>query len=894
MATPQETDPIEKVSYSKWLFVLGSLFLLVSLWAYLDEFVIRRSWKRYQGEFNLLELGRLKEERKTTQQSLEQTDQQNDLLPDDQVTEENISLRRIRLRREAAEVALEGEAYRKAKKEWKERKIRHEDAKQRYGFAKADQDETFYEWKHALETGHQEEVEEQKKKYYELEERLKELKKNEMDASERLLEAQAILDQYEGELKKWQKAEEKHFEPLENIRKKIQEVRSRSFDLQQVVIDDLGKGAEVQWGTVDRCQSCHVAINRDGFENEKNPFKTHPHRTEIFASHPVEKFGCTTCHGGQGRATQIKGKPLEEHDFVHGIDKHWERPLLRGDSMQASCFKCHQDQWNLPFADVALKGKKLFWNLGCTGCHNVQGFEAAPRVGPSLQKIGSKVNEEWLVRWIKNPKDYLPHAKMPNIPLEQTGVGQTEKVAAYLLSVSQDYSFPFGRYPGGDPVMGQQLFETVGCLGCHRMGEKGTGLASDLDRIGEKSSADWIYNWVQDPKLYNPEAKMPRLHLTPQEAAHITAYLVRQGKPLERDEQIRTALHDPEKAKEGFLIVSRYGCYGCHVIQGFEKASKLSVDLSTIGRKAVYELDFGDSDVPRTWHDWIAGKLKDPQRYLTEKTSSVMPNFGLSDEEVHALVLFLSGLKKEEVPERFTMSKVRINQAKIDEGRRLVARLNCKGCHTIEGEGRLIQDYLAEGEAPPPILDGIGARVRPEFMFDFLKDPSRTKIRPWIKVRMPNFGFTDEQANAIISYFSSLNGVRPDFYSPTKPPVMSPDVRQAAEKLISRDYFSCYSCHARGGVVPPGAPAQWGPDLALVRERIRPEFIPEWLKDPQKFTPGVVMPGFLPNDESAPQEILGGSSRKQSEAIRDYLLNLSPSIHKFGDEFIHSGLVLSE
>lgn len=852
---PQETDPIEKKSYTKVLFVLGSLFFLVSVWAFYDEVVYRRSWKQYQREFNSLELKRVQEEYEKVKEGIEAEE-----------------LRRIRLKIEEAEVRREREAYRKISRELKDREIRLSDATQRLGFAKADQDEVYYEWKHAREGGDEAKAQRFKKEYDELEERLRGLKKRVEEAEGEATAAREIIVGYEADLKKWKDAEKRYLEPLEKLKKRIKAIRSRSLDIRQVVTDDLGKGGAVVWGTVDRCQSCHVAIDRDGFENEKNPFKTHPFQGEIFGRHPPARFGCTTCHGGQGRATQIKGPPLGDHDFAHGLVHHWTDPLLRGDFLQSSCNKCHQDQWRLDHAPVYMAGKRLFWDRGCTGCHLIKGFENAPKVGASLRRIEDKVSGEWLVSWIKDPRGYLPHARMPKPALDIEESGQTEKVAAYLFQESERYAFPFGPYPGGDAVKGERVFEMVGCLGCHVLGKKGTGLAPELDRIVEKTSADWIYNWIQDPKSFSPDARMPDFRLTPEEAADVTAFLLRQGGPLPEDQALRTALKDPENSKKGFLLVSQYGCYGCHDIKGFEKTPKLSVELTSFGKKDMVELDFGDTDVPRTWEDWTAGKLKDPRRYLTEKTSSRMPHFGLSDEEAHALVVFLKGLRREEVPERFLPSRTNPRQREIDEGRRLVGRLHCRGCHLIEGEGRLIESVVG-AEKSPPVLDGIGARVRPDWMHGFLKDPSRTRVRPWIEVRMPTFGFSDQESNTVIGYFSALDRV-PTGFSSVPPRPTSSETIEAGKKLASADYFSCLSCHIQGGKIPPSLPEQWGPDLALARERLRPDFIPEWVKGPQKFTPGVKMPAFLPSDDAAPPDILGGNRDAQAEAIRDYLLTL--------------------
>ncbi|MBI4373940.1 MAG: c-type cytochrome, partial [Deltaproteobacteria bacterium] len=435
----------------------------------------RRSWKQYQREFNALELKRVEEEYSKTKEAWGIEDKRRDQIPMAPEREEDLSLRQIRLKIEEAEVAREGIEYRRAGKELQERKNRLSDAKQNQGFTKADQDEIFYEWKHALEEKKEEEAAYFKEEYEFLGGKIDGHKEKVKELEGAVAEVQSTIDRYDLEVKKWGKKEKEQLEPLDRLLKKEKAIRSRGLEIQQVVIDDLGRGGAVSWGAVDRCESCHRAINRDGFENEKNPFKTHPYRAEIFGSHPVLEFGCTTCHQGEGRATQIKGKPMGEGDFVHGFEPHWTEPLLRGDSLQSSCNKCHQDQWQLGFAPVYLKGKKLFWGRGCTGCHVVQGFEFAPKVGPSLLKIGSKVGPEWLLHWIKHPDDYLPEAKMPTPPIDIESPGQTEKIAAYLLQSSASYTFPFGPYPGGNREEGKRLFETVGCVGCHTLKGQGTG-----------------------------------------------------------------------------------------------------------------------------------------------------------------------------------------------------------------------------------------------------------------------------------------------------------------------------------------------------------------------------------------------------------------------------------
>ena len=63
----------------------------------------------------------------------------------------------------------------------------------------------------------------------------------------------------------------------------------------------------------------------------------------------------------------------------------------------------------------------------------------------------------------------------------------------------------------------------------------------------------------------------------------------------------------------------------------------------------------------------------------------------------------------------------------------------------------------------------------------------------------------------------------------------------------------------------------WAPDFNLARQRLNPDWILKWLKDPQKVQPGTKMPSFYPG---GPDNILGGKEDLQIEAMRDYLMTL--------------------
>ena len=47
-----------------------------------------------------------------------------------------------------------------------------------------------------------------------------------------------------------------------------------------------------------------------------------------------------------------------------------------------------------------------------------------------------------------------------------------------------------------------------------------------LENIGNKTTYEWIYNWVRDPKHYSPATYMPNLRLTDAQVADVATYLV--------------------------------------------------------------------------------------------------------------------------------------------------------------------------------------------------------------------------------------------------------------------------------------------------------------------------------------------------------------------------------
>jgi cytochrome c2 len=516
-------------------------------------------------------------------------------------------------------------------------------------------------------------------------------------------------------------------EEREFLEGRLVRVRARGTrEIIQIVNDELGIGGAYTFGTVDRCPTCHLAVDRPGFEADgpeppRAVFRTHPELERWLPAHPMADFGCTVCHAGEGRATRFVGGPANAlepgKDEPHGLRSNPDLALLRGEFAQASCHKCHADQewlqWEvapdeetgLPVAQRAAPayewGKALFADKGCGGCHLASGIAQDLRpVGPELNRIRHKVRPEWLVAWIRDPRAFRPDTRMPGFHFDETLEGDPRvhqrralAAAAYLWqNAAAAAPGPAGAYPGGGSKdRGRELVASLGCLACHTIdgaeGRLGILQASRLEDVGAKvAAADWIWNWVQQPRWHADTTAMPAFALSPDEARDITAYLWQSASQAPAvDSSLRASLEDPTFADSGRVVIEQSGCPACHRVEGLS-ARRIGPDLSLFGERDLAALSFGSSAVQRSWQAWARGKLADSREFLDPLSDARMPTYGLEADEVAALTVFLRSQATARVPAH--MKQALTERAKvIARGRQLLRERRCSSCHQIEGRG---------------------------------------------------------------------------------------------------------------------------------------------------------------------------------------------------------------
>jgi cytochrome c2 len=388
---------------------------------------------------------------------------------------------------------------------------------------------------------------------------------------------------------------------------------------------------------------------------------------------------------------------------------------------------------------------------------------------------------------------------------------------------------------------------------------------------------------------------MPSLRLSDQEAADITSYLMMLRKPAFMRDPVRppdpaavrylaktylvNTLTDAEAEAKlrsmqpqeqllylGQRSIEKYGCYSCHDIQGMENLKPIGTELTTEGSKNLHLFDFGFVHDYEAWDgkkehilhtvpSWIYNKVRSPRVWDDKRTKPYhdklkMPNFQLSPREAELISMVVLGLTKEKIAaNKLAASTPDMRQA--EEGRKLISQRNCRGCHVVGRRGRAIASLIEDPNFLPPDLTPQGDRTQSPWLFNFLKDPTVMKVRPWMRVRMPTFHFTDDEAALLVAGFAAEgNEHQFDTTRDRMPP--------ARNVAIGREVYAmlrCQQCHSTASVDPANPPipdladtTSLAPNLTFSKIRLRHDWISDWIRRPDEMIPGTRMPTNFPRD----------------------------------------------
>ena len=518
----------------------------------------------------------------------------------------------------------------------------------------------------------------------------------------------------------------------------------------------------------------------------------------------------------------------------------------------------------------AAHGKELFESRGCLACHSIgEGDQLqGGTFAANLTRVGEKDNYDYLVRWVHNARERT----RPYCPLEKKDIGP------------EDYK------------------------------KKGLPFVFDLEH--SKCPNDGHELQVQNMTV------MPSLRLSPEDAQDVASYLISLKKQEPSSYADASFMDDPNLKAEGKKWVRHFGCAGCHEIAGLEDEGRIGTELTTEGSKPIERLDFAlltdvaqrggsepitdpddlsrlpEGPAQKPWYDqkgFFEHKLAEPniwdkgkEKIETEKLR--MPNLHLAKEQIRAITTFLLGSQENPLPASYQYRPLDYRRD-IQEGWWVVKKYNCMGCHQlIPGQKTSLMAmarYQDAQEQLPPKLLTEGARVDPEWLLRFLKNPSlndkdnnRNGVRSYLQVRMPTFSFSENELGKLVRFFQALSR-QPFPYIPEDVPVLTAKETEMARSLFSSTAAPCLKCHATGD--PAHDRFATAPNFLQARGRLKPDWMERWIVDPQAIAPGTSMPSGLFKRDNGHWVFSGPTpasfrdyEKDQTKLLVDYILQLTP------------------
>ncbi len=593
------------------------------------------------------------------------------------------------------------------------------------------------------------------------------------------------------------------------------------FQIQQVVMHWIEYDREVDIEQVDRCHTCHMGADSSTYASASiaRQFRTHPNRSTLLAAHPIEKFGCTTCHQGQGRATDMlshSGWHLEKH---HGEerwhfqgDHYWEEPLLpigemtrivvddRNDDLAVKINKGKWETVKLPAKSPEAHDKdvevpveyaneeELFGTLQESVAKLVEGdadlkakWHAVVRKVDNRVEIGLEQND---------PAQHIPAKELPvfavKFPepelammlgfegIDETQTKQPLQVAPAPPSVPvrAPSMASFDKNGAYHPPRGSQGLQIpdemrnrfieglpeveAGCLRCHQ---------SDVDLKPRGSKAKYVTAKLEYEKAEAARKKDP------------VAY----RKAHDGSDDLPAVAADPAKAidpvptfDEGRALFRNLNCTGCHILDNYPWDRNAGPALDNVTAKVSPEWILTWIRYPRGWRAKTSmpnlwPKPLDPasKRPLPETAPEYQKWEQTMRDETVAIASYLversdnpatrPGAAKDAQPLKAKIQGYAdVPGATAEKGKLVFEAYGCQGCHA-----RVEHDTDAD-KLPEPWrsrerdVAPTLANLGGKTSADWIAYWVEDPSRYWHGTKMPNLRLSREEAASVGKYIASL------------------------------------------------------------------------------------------------------------------------------------------
>src|ERR1700682_2335126 len=493
-------------------------------------------------------------------------------------------------------------------------------------------------------------------------------------------------------------------------------MKNLDIKLRQVNVNPTGASLNNFGGTglVDRCAYCHsgtdplivpatMPLTKADLGVAKSndaPFTSHPD-PDMMKYHSLEKFGCSPCHGGNGRA-------LDNVEKGHGRYEHWLWPLYYKENFNAGCQQCHASDMVTEYAPVLNRAKTLYREKGCIGCHRFQGFDNQDEQLVSARQVIAQLENQ-------KQDDRLQIAELNKKGDSATDNDAANRYYAQATNLTVTISSMDAQV--------EQLDQRS-----HNLLQEIKKVGPDLKEVRMKIHKEWIPYWLKHTHEFRPTTKMPQFRLQDDEIQAIAAYVWQSaitGPELPKQ--------TPGNAAHGKELLEARGCEACHSIGEGPNlvGGDFAANLSRVGEKDNYDYlvrwilnprvrtrpsspyekkdlgpeDYAKHDLPFVF-DLDHSRSPNDGHEMVVQQMTVMPSLRLTVDDARDIAT--SWLTQKHADASYDAANFMDDPSLKQHGKELIQHYGCAGCHEISGmedEGRIGTELTNEGSKPIERLD---------------------------------------------------------------------------------------------------------------------------------------------------------------------------------------------
>lgn len=595
-------------------------------------------------------------------------------------------------------------------------------------------------------------------------------------------------------------------------------------------------------------------------------------------------------------------------------------------------------RWDDPKALLAAVGEKFVGHQGCYSCHEIPGMESVMPIGVELTSWGSKTvdkldwgmvadlmaqkhgwslmereeykgfREHWLEQKLDRPRSFdlekvknpLDRLRMPWFGFERS---QIDAIATFVVGLVEDEVQRAKMVPTPAQVAmnhGMQAVRQKNCAACHVIGEGSLTFLREGEPVQVKAELLPL-GGGEDPLP-------PSQHSLDDLRRAILAYEEEYGEEVEEvgfrllrtepgvglvgqnvfvplDEIVAV---EPADGGDFVRLVTDYYIRGIELHDAQADDPEEALYAWNLGENGeVEDVDgqlrayFEEAYPKIRWtfappvlldeghklqREWFHAFLKDPEP-LRRQMRVKMPTFRYAPGEAEAIADYFAHKSEKEWPTRYAKSlryalgmKLKpsfqgpglpwpeaATQAEGGEGLSVAELVELAARHPATASLRESTIEAIESGSAPDIAASFDKLLRLGELSGFRMNGPVDARSQWVRRRAP-------------SHLAARAHL----------------IAMGAALATKADAVNCYQCHWHAGEPPQqeGTPIAWAPDLVRARERLREDWVEEWLWNPGWIYPGTAMPANFTGDPPQFQNAYPDSTNSQQiQAVLDWLFN---------------------